>query len=272
MAFGKKNKPVEPATPEEVAKLGEKHEREAAKDHRSSVYDHFHAQEQAVAIEKQKKRKRLYGALFTALVATLLVIYIISLLWTQTGDLTITIGDLYDGKTIMLCDNQDFDPAKVKLDGGVAKNVTNITKAWLPTDLDKKDGDNSGENYLSYTFYLRNTGDKDLDYETLLEVTGTSKSADEAVRFMVYKNGEASVYAKGKYRDRNTAETDATKWVDDTTIMKDEKSSLKSGDTDKFTVVVWCEGNDPECVDAIRGGHVRAHMTFNVLEEEKNEE
>ena len=43
MAFRKKNKQVDAPTPEEVAKLGHKHEVEAAKDKKSSVYEHFHA-------------------------------------------------------------------------------------------------------------------------------------------------------------------------------------------------------------------------------------
>ena len=45
--FGKKNKQVSPATPEEVAALGQKYEVDAAKDKRSSVYDHFYSQEEA---------------------------------------------------------------------------------------------------------------------------------------------------------------------------------------------------------------------------------
>ena len=49
MAFGKKNKPANPVTPEEVADLGFKHEVAAAKDKNSSVYDHFHSQEEAGA-------------------------------------------------------------------------------------------------------------------------------------------------------------------------------------------------------------------------------
>ena len=273
MALFKKNKQVDPATPEEVAKLGHKHEVEAAKDKKSSVYDHFHAQEEAKQIADAKKRKKRYAIILSALVFTLLVMYIISMLLTQWGDLTISIGDLYDGKTIMLCESMDFDNgATVKLNGGVVKDVTNITKSWLPKGLDtEKDGQHNGENYLAYTFYLKNTGDKDLKYNTKMDVTGVSKSADEAVRFQIYRNGKDNVYAKGTYKNRKTAETDATKFVDDDTILKVENTDLKAGATDKFTVVVWVEGNDPECVDAIRGGTVRSQMVFDVVPDNPDE-
>ncbi len=267
MAFRKKN--IEPATPEEVAKLGFKDEVKAAKDKRADVYQHFHSQENAKQVADSKKRKKIYGAILASLLAILLIMYIISMLLTQWGDLVISIGDVYDGKSIMLSDGAKFDSAVTTLNGGTVKDVTNITKSWLPEDLDSsKDGAHNGENYLAYTFYLRNTGDKDLEYQQVMSITGVSKSADEAIRFMVYRNGKPSVYAKGQYRNRKEAETDATKWVDDTTVLNNNKVSLKAGDTDKFTVVAWVEGNDRECVDAIRGGHVRAKMIFNIIPDE----
>ena len=44
---------------------------------------------------------------------------------------------------------------------------------------------------------------------------------------------------------------------------------MKAGDLDKITVVVWIEGDDPECTNALIGGHVRLHMK---LTEEHNSE
>lgn len=269
----KKNTQVDAPNAHEIADLGFKHEVQAAKDKNSSVYDHFHSQENAKAVADAKKRRKLYGGILAGLLAILLIMYIISMLLTQWGDLVISIGDLRDGKTIMLCESEAFeDGVSMKLDGGVVQEVTNITKSWLPQNLDtEKDGQHNGENYLAYTFYLKNTGDKDLDYETVMNVTGASKSADEAIRVMIYKNGAEQTYAKGTYNNREQAETDATKWEDETVIMHEASSALAAGSVDKFTVVIWCEGNDPECVDAIRGGHVRANMIFNVNPEETAE-
>ena len=228
MPFGKKNKPVEPATPEEVADLGSKHEVDAAKDKNSSVYDHFHSQENAKAVADAKKRKKRYAIILSSLLGILVVMYIISMLVTQWGDLVISIGDLYDGKTIMLCENADFENGvNVKLNGGSVKDVTNITKDWLSKGLDtEKDGQHNGENYLAYTFYLKNTGETDLEYNTKMEITGASKSVDEAMRFQIYRNGKDNVYAKGTYSDRSKAEQDATVFVDDTTVFTTQANCL----------------------------------------------
>lgn len=272
MPLGKKNRPVDPVTPHDVADLGQKHEVEAAKDKNSSVYNHFHAQEEAKKVADAKKRRKLYGIIVGSLVGVLALLYIISMLLTQWGDLVISIGDLYDGKTIMLCESADFeDGVGVKLNGGSVENVTNITKDWLPEGLDGDiNGQHNGENYLAYTFYLKNTGDKDLEYNTTMTITGASKSADEAVRFQIYRNGSDEVFAKASYGDREKAEQDATAFVDDKTVFTTQSTPLAAGAVDKYTVVIWIEGNDPECVDAIRGGSVRSQMVFDVVPEENN--
>ena len=272
MPFKKKNNQVDAPTPEEVAALGQKHEVDAAKDKKSDVYDHFHAQEEAKKVADAKKRKKRYAIILSSLLGILLVMYIISMLTTQWGDLVITVGDLQDGKTIMLCENEKFeDGVSVKLNGGSVENVTNITKSWLPQGLDnEKDGQHNGENYLAYTFYLKNTGDQDLEYNTTMTVTGASKSVDEAVRIQIYKNGKDNVYAKGTYSDRKKAEEDATVFTDNTTVFTTKNSALSAGSVDKYTVVMWIEGNDPECLDPIRGGSIRSQMVFDVVGEDNN--
>ncbi len=268
MAFGKKKKTEEFVTPHDVADLGHKHEVEAAKDRNSSVYDHFHAQRDAEEIAKAKKRKRRYGIILGTLISVLLIIYIISMLTTQWGDLVVSVENGAPGKTILLSESADFKNGEVKLNGGSVKDITNITKAWLPKNIDKKDGSHNGKNHLAYTFYLKNTGDKDLEYKTEMTLTGASKGADEAVRMMIIKNGKENVYAKGTFASKGKeSETDATKWVDKNTIINIAKTSLKAKAQDKYTVVIWLEGNDKECVDAIRGGHIRSQLVFSVDDE-----
>ena len=40
----------------------------------------------------------------------------------------------------------------------------------------------------------------------------------------------------------------------------EERAGFKPGDIDRYTLVVWLEGDDPECVDAILGGEIKMHM------------
>ena len=44
------------------------------------------------------------------------------------------------------------------------------------------------------------------------------------------------------------------------------KEDFKPGDTDKYTVVIWFEGEDSQCVNDIMGGHMRLSMLFEATE------
>ena len=45
--------------------------------------------------------------------------------------------------------------------------------------------------------------------------------------------------------------------------MLEKTSDFRPGDIDKYTVVIWIEGNDPDCVDDIIGGEVKLHMNLS---------
>ena len=50
--------------------------------------------------------------------------------------------------------------------------------------------------------------------------------------------------------------------------MTTKSEDFKPGDVDKYTILMWVEGNDPECVNEILGGHMKMSMTFSVEDEE----
>ena len=43
------------------------------------------------------------------------------------------------------------------------------------------------------------------------------------------------------------------------------------GETHKYTVVIWLEGNDPECTNEIFGGFAKYSMNFRMVEDEDKE-
>ena len=103
-----------------------------------------------------------------------------------------------------------------------------------------------------------------------MRISDAAKNVDEAVRFQIYRNGEDQVFAKGTRSDRSVAEQDATVFVDDETVFINENVPLPAGSVDKYTVVIWVEGNDPDCLDPIRGGSVRSNLVFDVVPDKKD--
>lgn len=261
--FGKRRKKIEQTfTPEELSRLNDK-------TMADSQIEHFHVQNDSIEIVKYKRRRRRLSIILGVCMAVLLLLFIISMLLTQWGDLIISVDSPLVRRGIVLSEDPEFESHSTQLSAAQLQDVTNITYAWLPTDLDDYEGgSHNGDNYVAYTFYCKNNGEVDVDYEATLEVIGAAKSADEAVRVMVYKNGESEIYGKASYDDRTEAETDCTAFETDTTVMTTRSTDFEPEAVDKYTIVIWLEGNDPECIDDIRNGHVRMRMMFSVLEDE----
>ena len=257
--FGKKKtKSEQPITPEELSKYNDKQTA-------NPTIRKYHVNTDSAQIVGLKKRRKILSIVIGSLAAVLAILFIISMLVTKWGDLVIEIDRPAVAKGFSLSESEDFSNKTVSLSAKQALDVTNITYNWLPTDLDtSKDGEHNGENYVAYTFYLRNDGEETIDYKTVLDITGVAKSADEAVRVMVYKNGEPTIFAKGKYDDREQPETDATRFASDTVVMETLSKDFEVGAVDKYTIVIWIEGNDPECIDDIRDGYVRMRMLFKL--------
>ena len=146
-----------------------------------------------------------------------------------------------------------------------AKNLQfmdNITEKWLPDNIDDEyDGSHNGDNYIAYTFYIENQSKDVFNYWYSVTVEDVVKNVDEAVRIKIFLNGESTVYAKGSSLD-NSPEVGTTKFRDDKdgVIILKQRAGLNPGDIDRMTIVVWIEGNDPECVDALIGGEILMHM------------
>ena len=50
--------------------------------------------------------------------------------------------------------------------------------------------------------------------------------------------------------------------------MVKKRENFNPGDTDRYTIVIWIEGDDPECLDNLIGGAIKMHMI--ITEEPSN--
>lgn len=44
--------------------------------------------------------------------------------------------------------------------------------------------------------------------------------------------------------------------------MQQDRNDIKPGEIDRYSIVVWLEGNDPECIDDIIGGEMKMAMVI----------
>lgn len=200
-------------------------------------------------------------------VTVLLIFLCAAMLFNETGKFTISFiqDDDDDGAAmISLSESADFSSPTVKLeaDGGV--KMTNISGDWLPPGLDSVDGAHNGENYIAYTFYAKNTGEEACILKEEFKIESSVKGADEAIRVRVYKNGKADTYAKIGANGEPEFGTKA--FESDSVAYSKTTEDFESGQIIKYTLVIWLEGDDPECLDNIKGGNVKMSMNFTVEE------
>lgn len=227
----------------------------------------------AKGIKKRNKMMRLTIIIFSCVFIVLTVIFLILSFIFNGGKFTISLDSNDDLTTsLALFDNMEYKEIKRKLYADEIDFMDNISIKWLPDDIDseKYEGSHNGDNYIAYTFYLGNTGVETVNYWYEVVIDDVIKNVDEAVRIMIFRNGEKTVYAKknadtGKEEDGTVSFYENEKSYKEHIAVLEEVKEFKPLDIDRFTIVVWLEGDDPDCVNAIIGGEIKMHM--NIREE-----
>lgn len=211
------------------------------------------------------KKKVKYKALKVATLAVLLFLinmYIVLGVLYKEGGFTVTL-DGQEGKdpSLIVYESLSDKTEKTYLKCGDIDFISDISIDWIPANVDEEgEGSHHGHHYMAYTFYAENKGKDIINYWTTVTIDEQELEVDEALRFMLYKNGERVVYAKRA--TNGNPEPGTVPFKDDTTIFLEKNADFKPGDIDKYTIVVFLEGSDPQCTDDIVGGNISMHMTL----------
>lgn len=226
--------------------------------------DLFSIRATAKKIHRREILLKISAVVGLVTVTFLLAFYGLVVFANNIGNFTVKVIDDDELYAISICENSTFENPTTLLHADVIESMDNITESWISEDVDSIDGAHNGENYIAYTFYLKNVGSKPLDYSAEIEILSAKKNADEAVRVKVYKNGEPTVYAK-RQKNSDIPEPNTTPFYSTKMVMSQINENFLAGSIDKYTIVVWLEGNDPECIDDIRGGQVRMVMHLKIV-------
>jgi hypothetical protein len=216
----------------------------------------------ASKVKRKKKIIKIAKLALLALILLLLILYIVVSIVYNGGNFSISLDkNLYLESGIIIYDDPNYKVFRTELYANTVETFDNISYKWLPNDLDNYDGSHNGDSYVAYTFYIENLGDSVSDYWSEIIIDDVIKNVDESVRVRVYKNGNYTTYAK--LSSNGAPEKDTIPFVSDTLVVREHTESFKPGDKNKYTIVLWLEGSDPECTDNILGGEIKIHMEFH---------
>ena len=195
-------------------------------------------------------------------------------------------------KRLMLCLINIFRyfGISITVSGNAATQAYDKTKTIEKCIKKYYQGDYTEED-LAYTFYLKNETGETRDYQYQLNLKKSTKGSEKAAWIMVYKNNEMNLYAmknsdgtpekiysyseypfleytadEGEYikeAEDGRYELTARPFISKTAVCTGYREGIKDEEVDKYTVVIWIEGDDPDCTDDIIGGTIEFGMTFN---------
>lgn len=217
--------------------------------------------------KRYKVIMRIFGLITLILTMIVAAAYAISYFYDKFGSFTVKI-DKYDmvQQGLALSETPDYDIAKAVLNADIVYDMTNISGEDLPANIDKINGTHNGENYIAYTFYLINSGDDTITYTGDMTIENATKGVDEAIRVALYCNGEKTVYGKTKSNGGGKESDCDSEFLSSTMVMRSKREKFEPAARDKYTIVIWLEGNDPDCVDDIIGGTLKLGMNFRITE------
>ena len=226
---------------------------------------------------------------------------------------------------LSLSKDYDFTNPTSVLDVSAPQNMDNCTLCnYIDHQLldiynsnGSYEGDGTKDYFIATSFYLKNSGDEQVDYREIITLDRTMKGMEKAIRVMVIKDieppedsnfGKITVYAAPKcdaegntlydeneqpipeevvppggafngYRPRSILSYEGFEFNDEDiredgvwmtkpflgdgyVINNTAEPALAPGQVIKYTIVIWLEGQDEQCVDEILGGQVKLAVEF----------
>lgn len=246
------------------------------------------------------------AVLLGALGLLLAVLFQFSAVTQARGLFTINLSDGMFREGFTLSETSGFEYPSIQLYAKPAVDVPCVSISQIPIDIDETDGEHNAA-YFAYTFYLRNEGESTVSYDWSLDVSSESLGTADAMWAMIFENGQMRFYARpnavtGKAEalpafDDNSRgyltlpirelcpDSDQFQpvrtvgnisfyrvipdlYLSDKVIAVGGQSGVGEMEVNKYTVVLWLEGDDPDATDALIGGHCGVEMKFRLLSEE----
>ena len=225
---------------------------------------------------------------------------LLSAVTEMRGHFTINMSDELFDEGFILADNAEFRTPSTYLFATPAEDVPCISINDIPVDVNEYEGAHNAD-YFAYTFFLRNDGHSTVDYVWSMELNSESKSLSDAVWVMIFEDGKMCFYAEpnsGGKTEVLPAFGDDTRgyvnpelmalcrnpeeqydlirergdlryyrivpvdFLSQTHVAGGGQTMVAPSDVHQYTIVIWLEGDDPDCTNAMIGGHVG--MEFNI--------
>ncbi len=207
-----------------------------------------------------------------------IIMLLLTLYGSSSGNFMITTDPDTFERGIILSTNKDFKDYSPRLFATSMSNVDNITYDSLSFQkVIEAEGDyiDPYNTYLAYTFYLKNNGKETVDIEHSLIIQEVFRRTEEAVRFILIEDGTIiRLFRKPdatptEYEHKVNREPDEIIEFTGMDVFKYLIVDFKPEEVRQFSIILYLEGNDPDCTDELMGGSLKASMQFKIVEDQE---
>ena len=248
------------------------------------------------------------AALLAALAALLVALFLYSAVTQLRGHFTINMSAGMFREGFVLSETVDFEKPTTHLFSAPAENVPCISISHIPADVGQIDGSHN-DTYFAYTYYVRNEGESTVGYDWELNLNSESLHISDATWVMVFEDDEMTFYAKPNeegnpealpaFGDNSRGYVGAPlieysrdpagqynliahrgnltfyrlipkNFVDEHVVARGTVDEVEPQEVHKYTIVIWLEGDDPQCTDELIGGHVGMEVNMMLVSEESS--
>ena len=222
------------------------------------------------------------------------VLLLFSYYGQRVGSFTVDLNqEMYINKSIELSETIDFTTGLARLNAESIKGVDPIGIRGdilrIPIEIesalaDLHPGNNNGDNFLMYSFYIRNSGDASLAYTYSIFLEEASNNVDGAIRVMVIKVNDVlgenpdertiqTMYARVQGENNinpGQPEPGTERFYGTKVITVNDRYDFRVNQIDHYVIAMWIHGEDIDCTDvgenAITEGKIRLSMKFSILD------
>lgn len=234
----------------------------------------------------------------------------ISVITQMRGHFTVNMSSAMFREGFVLSETRDFANPTTYLVCTPAEDVPARSIDHIDVDVDNYDGQHNSD-YFAYTFYIRNEGESKVDYRWQMALNSESQNLSAATWVMIFEDGKMLFYAKSSANGGPeilppAGVTDAgyihpplydlsmdpegqyeilvdreyySRWrviprefLTEDLVAEGIRRDMEPGEVHKYTVVIWLEGDDPECNNDLIGGHLGLEIYMSLLSEDDHPE
>ena len=204
-----------------------------------------------------------------------IIIAIVTFYGQHAGNFLVSVDPDAYTRGIILSEDETFIAPSPRLLASPVGHVKDVTYSWLNLDAIKKaDGDyiDPDYKYLAYTFYIKNVGTETIDVQFNVRITDLYKNMDDAIRVLIIEDDMIyRMYKKPDHIPHNYPSEipNGIHFIDNKTVCEEEIKNFRPNQIKKFSIVIWLEGEDPDCNNELIGGMIKMAMRFIVVGDKK---